>query len=114
MARPEVTGKKIVAINETIDLDTVVKEFCQQHVDLDSYSIEEFCRRHGISIPFYYKLRAQGLGPREMEKGARVLITKESAADWRREGVAETAAKRAEQRREADQQQTHVEENANS
>ncbi|WP_431014768.1 hypothetical protein [Bradyrhizobium pachyrhizi] len=64
--------------------------------DLDAYSIEEFCRRHSISVPFYYKLRTQGRGPRETERGTRILITKEAAAEWRREGEAATAAKRRE------------------
>ncbi|KRQ94453.1 hypothetical protein [Bradyrhizobium valentinum] len=47
-------------------------------------SIREFCRAHGISEGFFYKLKKQGEGPREMKVGARTLITLESAAEWRR------------------------------
>ena len=48
-------------------------------------SIPEFCEAHGISEGFFYKLKKQGEGPREMKVGARTLITLESAAQWRRE-----------------------------
>jgi hypothetical protein len=48
-------------------------------------SIPEFCDAHGISEGFYFKLKKQGKGPREMKVGARTLITLESAAKWRRE-----------------------------
>ena len=47
-------------------------------------SIPEFCEAHGISQGFFYKLKKQGEGPREMKVGARTLITFESAAEWRR------------------------------
>jgi predicted DNA-binding transcriptional regulator AlpA len=47
-------------------------------------SIPEFCQAHGISEGFFYKLKKQGDGPREMKVGARTLITFESAAEWRR------------------------------
>ena len=47
-------------------------------------SIAEFCEAHGISEGFFYKLKKQGEGPREMKVGARTLITLESAAEWRR------------------------------
>jgi predicted DNA-binding transcriptional regulator AlpA len=52
--------------------------------DTDAYSIRAFCRRHGISEAFYYKLRQQSLAPREMRLGSRVLISREAAAAWRR------------------------------
>ena len=47
-------------------------------------SIPEFCEAHGISEGFFYKLKKQGEGPREMKVGTRTLITFESAAEWRR------------------------------
>src|SRR5262245_54456100 len=43
-----------------------------------------FVRAHGISEGFFYKLKKQGEGPREMKVGARTLISFESAAEWRR------------------------------
>ena len=116
MARPEVTGRKITKTGtgtatkvvvpppNIFEMEAFFEEFFRRHCDLDAFSIEEFCRRHSISVPFYYKLRDLGLTPREMEKGARVLITREAAADWRRDGMAATAMKRL--RAEQDRQQT--------
>ena len=37
-------------------------------------SIAEFCKAHGISVAFFYKLKKKGEGPREMKVGARTLI----------------------------------------
>lgn len=76
MARPEVTGKNLGAR------------------DIEAFSIDEFCLRHCISRAFYYKLREDNRGPREIKIGTRVLISKEAAAAWRREREAatETAA----------------------
>jgi hypothetical protein len=54
------------------------------------YSIREFCQAHRLSISMYFKLKAQGLGPREMAVGSRRYISFEAAADWRR--ARETAA----------------------
>jgi len=68
MARPEITGK-ITSSGTT---------------DLDAFSIEAFCTRHSISIPQYYKMRKLGLTPVEFRVGTRVLVSKESAAAWRR------------------------------
>ena len=50
-----------------------------------AFSIPEFCEAHDISASFYYKLTNQNKGPREMEAGARRMITHEAAAEWRRE-----------------------------
>jgi hypothetical protein len=51
----------------------------------DAYSIDEFCRRHGISRGTYYNLKTRGLGPREARAMSRVIISVEAAADWRRQ-----------------------------
>jgi hypothetical protein len=53
--------------------------------DVAAYSIRSFCRAHSISPAFYYKLQQLGLGPRELRLGARTLISREAAGDWRRE-----------------------------
>jgi hypothetical protein len=71
MARPEVTGCKSGPTEST--------------EDRDAYSIDEFCRRHGISHGTYYNLKALGLGPREGRAMKRVLISVESARDWRKQ-----------------------------
>jgi hypothetical protein len=67
MARPEVGGRK-----------------ARSNVGLAAYSIEEFCRSHGISVDLYFKLQRQGLGPRTFKAGSRTLISVEAAAEWRR------------------------------
>lgn len=70
MARPRVTGRK--ALSATVD-------------EVDAFSISEFCRRNGISIQLFYKLKPQGLMPKTFRLGVRVLISREAAAAWRRE-----------------------------
>jgi len=52
---------------------------------LDCLSIDQFCERHGISRPHYYRLREHGLTPVEFRLGTRVLITREAAQAWRAE-----------------------------
>jgi len=74
MARPEVTGRKAIPANAADDGD--------------AYSVAEFCARHRISVQLFYKNRKQM--PRTFNVGARVLISREAAAAWRR--ARETAA----------------------
>jgi hypothetical protein len=47
-------------------------------------TISGFCKRNRISNPFYYKLRAQGLGPAELRALGVVRITAEAEAAWQR------------------------------
>ncbi|MDI3565921.1 hypothetical protein J4G48_0029690 [Bradyrhizobium barranii subsp. apii] len=70
MARPEVTSRKPTHLNAA--------------ADADAYTVEEFCARHRISVQLFYKLRPQGLMPATFNVGARVLISREAAAAWRR------------------------------
>jgi hypothetical protein len=57
-----------------------------------AYSIDEFCFAHGkICRASYYNAKKAGKGPREMRVGARVLISEEAAAEWRRAREAEAA-----------------------
>jgi hypothetical protein len=46
-------------------------------------SIARFCLRNDISEPMYFKLRANGLGPKTTQLGARTLITVEAERRWR-------------------------------
>jgi hypothetical protein len=69
MARPEVTGRKITLLDVADDAD--------------AFTVNEFCARHRISVQLFYKNRSQM--PRTFNVGARVLISKEAAAAWRRE-----------------------------
>ena len=63
-------------------------------MDKDAYTIPEFCARHSISRATFYNLKKVGKAPRTMELGSAQRITKEAAADWRRE--LETQAVKAE------------------
>jgi hypothetical protein len=56
-----------------------------------AYSIDEFCKAHRIRRAMFYKLDHQGRGPLIMRIGTRGIISRESAADWRREREAEAA-----------------------
>jgi hypothetical protein len=59
-------------------------------------TIPEFCAAHRISEGFYYKLKKQHEGPREMRLGTRKVISLEAAAEWRREREAAGATAEAE------------------
>ena len=48
----------------------------------DAYSVEEFCRKHRISVQVFYK--RPDLMPVSFYVGTRRLISVESAARWRR------------------------------
>src|SRR5262245_13315041 len=65
-------------------------------IDPDAFTIDQLCQRHGVSHSVYYRLKAKGLGPREIKLGTKVLITKEAAAEWRAAREAETAQQVAE------------------
>jgi hypothetical protein len=63
-------------------------------VTRSSFTIEEFCRRNGISKSFFYKLRNMGKGPRLMDVGSHKRVSVEAEADWKlaREADAAEAA----------------------
>src|SRR5262245_34424793 len=51
--------------------------------DAGAFTVEAFCMQHMLSHSMYYKLKADGLGPREFRLGIKVLISREAAAEWR-------------------------------
>jgi hypothetical protein len=53
-----------------------------------AFTKREFCQRNAISLPFYYKLRKMGRGPREMLG----RITVDAERDWQKEREAEIHA----------------------
>ena len=94
MARPEaeVTGDRI-SVTKFNELFAEQRDLFAELRDLfrvvkrdkrDALSIQEFCESHGLSVPMFYKLRKLGQTPVEMHVGTRVLISKESAAAWRK------------------------------
>jgi hypothetical protein len=62
-------------------------------ISRSAFTKSEFCRRNGISKSFFYKIRKQGRGPREMLG----RITAEAERDWQHEREAEAAAKQINQ-----------------
>ncbi len=50
----------------------------------DTYSVDEFAARHGISRAYLYLLWKRGEGPNFMQVGARRMVSREAAANWRR------------------------------
>lgn len=67
-----------------------------QQIDRDAFTIEEFCSRHGISKSAYFKLQAAGEGPRVMRVSLRgVRISREAAAEWRRDRENATSERRS-------------------
>jgi hypothetical protein len=51
----------------------------------DAYTLSAFCKAHGISVSTLYNLMHRGTAPRLMRVGKRVLVSREAAADWRRQ-----------------------------
>lgn len=56
-----------------------------EHEPADAYTVDEFCRSHRISRVKFYELLRDGRGPRTMRIGRRQLISREAAAEWRRQ-----------------------------
>jgi hypothetical protein len=79
MARGEITGRK-----PKTDKKKRPGKWRKKPPEAAAYTIEEFCAAHRLSPAMYFKLKTQGLGPREMEVGTRKIISGEAAADWRR------------------------------
>jgi hypothetical protein len=85
MTRQEATGRKMAPARP---------EPATAFDDADAYSIEEFCRRHRISVQAFYKYTE--LMPDTFNVGTRRLISREAAARWRAEReAAATARERA-------------------
>jgi len=49
--------------------------------DVMAFSVNDFCRRYGISNPMFYKYR--GDMPKTFSIGRRVLISRSAAEAWR-------------------------------
>jgi hypothetical protein len=71
--------------NTTATGKGVLLKSTEPEVPRAAFTIKEFCAAHRISEAMYFKLRAAGLGPREMRALRKVTISLEAATDWRRE-----------------------------
>jgi len=67
----------------------------QTDANTDADSVDSFCKRHSISRPFFYRLLQEGKGPKIIKLGRRTLITRESAAEWRKRMERETEGEAA-------------------
>lgn len=47
-----------------------------------AYTIPRFCAAYHISRGHYYTLKEQGLAPKELRLGRRVIITRRAAEEW--------------------------------
>ncbi|MEN5105574.1 MULTISPECIES: excisionase [unclassified Brucella] len=45
-------------------------------------TIQQFCERFNLSPSTYYRLKRDGLGPRELRVGRRVIIPAKIADEW--------------------------------
>jgi hypothetical protein len=54
--------------------------------------VPEWCTKHRISRSFYYVLKTQGKGPRELRLGSKILITHKADAEWLQAREAEQAS----------------------
>jgi hypothetical protein len=77
-------GSKLAAKLKRTTSDSTAVGNEDPEVPRAAYSISEFCKAHRICEAFYYKLRAAGLGPREMRTLRKVTISIEAAGEWRR------------------------------
>ncbi len=55
------------------------------HPEKDAFTVSEFCARNGLSRAGFYLRRKAGQGPCEMRVMSRIRISKEAAAEWRRD-----------------------------
>jgi predicted DNA-binding transcriptional regulator AlpA len=62
--------------------------------DMRSYSIDDWCKLHGLSRAFFYKLASQGEAPETFKVGRCTRITEEANAAWlrAREAASQVAA----------------------
>jgi hypothetical protein len=93
MARLSTERNASAQRGELMALQRITKGFTRHGIDKieegrhmtrepDAYTISEFCARHNISRSGFYVLPDE-LRPRIMRVGARRLISKEAAAEWR-------------------------------
>jgi len=57
-----------------------------------AFTIEQFCRQVSMSRSTYEKMQKEGKGPKEMQMGAAVRISLESARAWIKERERERRA----------------------
>jgi predicted DNA-binding transcriptional regulator AlpA len=64
----------------------------ENQIPLGAISVEQFCKKYGISDGTFYNLRKKGKGPKTIKIGARRVITNSAALEWEQQMMAETEA----------------------
>lgn len=57
------------------------------------YTVSQFCEAYGISRNLFYRMLADGTGPKIMKLGRRTLVSFEAAETWRRHIEEQTSMK---------------------
>jgi excisionase family DNA binding protein len=68
-----------------MDDDAPPKTRTKKKVGRKSFSIKEICERNHIGRSTYYKLKEDGLGPKEVRIGRSVRVTREAEDEWLKE-----------------------------
>ncbi len=55
-----------------------------EYLSKAAFRIKEFCGRNSLSETTYHKLKARGLGPREMVVDGMIRISADAERDWQR------------------------------
>jgi len=54
-----------------------------ESVEVDAYTIPQFCNRHSISRATFYKIQKEGNAPKIFYCGKKPLVSIEAAREWR-------------------------------
>jgi len=52
-------------------------------MDIQSYTVKEFCSAFRISRSFFYKLKKQGQAPQTYKLGTRTFVSAKAVNEWR-------------------------------
>ncbi|UGX93375.1 hypothetical protein G6321_00048570 [Bradyrhizobium barranii subsp. barranii] len=97
MAHAKTGQKARVAAKDKVE--KAKAERAEASVELQAYTIPEFCIAHRISIDSYYRMQRAGDGPKIKKVGHGTRITVEAAKAWREKGNAATETVEAKEQR---------------
>jgi hypothetical protein len=63
----------------------IVREAQRPPLEVAAFTVPQFCLAHQMSRSALYELWRNGIGPTFYRAGKSIRISRESAADWRRE-----------------------------
>jgi hypothetical protein len=74
-----------------------MEDHMDSQIERDAQTVAQFCASNEISRAMLYKLWKEKLGPRFFRVGRKVLISRESAKEWRERMERQTALETAQQ-----------------